>query len=57
MKEDRLDAVWLEPVLVPRWVRGDERADIVSPQPGGRLAMLAFGGSVATPDEGIEAKF
>ena len=56
MKEDRLDAVRLEPVLVPRWVRGDERADIVSPQPGGLLAMLAFGGSVATPDEGIEAE-
>lgn len=43
-----------EPVSVPVWVRGDERLDMISPaaQP---IVMLGLGGSVGTPDEGIQA--
>ncbi len=45
----------LEPVTVPRWVRGEERARLVShrDQP---VILTTLGGSVATPVEGIEAE-
>ncbi len=50
--------VRLEPVLVPHWERG-ARADLVVVEPaahaGERLAILALGGSDATPAAGIEA--
>ena len=54
MKRDGLDNVHTEKVMVPKWVRGHESAEIVglSRRP---LAMLGLGGSVATPPEGIEA--
>ena len=47
MRDDRLDAVGLEPVQVPHWVRGTERARVVRPvdRP---LALLGLGGSVGT---------
>ena len=44
-----------EPVTVPHWIRGDCDAELVSPWPQ-RLAAAALGGSVATPDTGIEAE-
>jgi len=44
-----------EPVKVPRWVRGEASAEIVAPWPQ-PLAVLALGGSVGTPDEGLEAE-
>ena len=40
-------------VLVPRWVRGTAEASIISPFPQ-PLVAAALGGSVGTPDEGIE---
>jgi carboxypeptidase Q len=43
-----------EPVWVPRWIRGEARAEIVSPWPQ-RLVAAALGGSVGTPPGGIEA--
>ncbi len=54
MKRDGLENVHAEKVMVPKWVRGSESADIVQPTrlP---LAMLGLGGSVATPHEGVEA--
>jgi carboxypeptidase Q len=48
-------SVHREPVMVPRWVRGEERLEIVSPGPRA-LPMLGLGGSVGTPDGGIEAE-
>ena len=44
-----------EPVTVPRWIRGEARAEIVAPWPQ-TLAVAALGGSVGTPDTGIEAE-
>jgi carboxypeptidase Q len=55
MKHDGLENVRAEPVTVPRWVRGRESAEIVSP-PRHAISMLGLGGSVATPPEGIEAE-
>ena len=54
MKKDGLDNVRTEKVMVPRWVRGSESAEIVSPSRH-PMAMLGLGGSVATPASGIEA--
>lgn len=50
-----LEHVRAEPVTVQAWVRGEERAAIVSPVQQ-RLVVTALGGSVATPDEGLEAE-
>jgi carboxypeptidase Q len=54
MKADGLENVRGEPVMVPRWVRGAESADLVKPR-AARLAMLGLGGSVGTPKGGITA--
>lgn len=54
MNEDGLENVRTESVLVPRWVRGHESAEIIDP-PHHPLTILGLGGSVATPPGGIEA--
>lgn len=54
MTKDGLENIRLEPVMVPRWVRGREGAEIVDP-PRHELAILGLGGSVATPPGGVEA--
>ena len=54
MKRDGLQNVRTEPVMVPKWVRGRESAEIVGPQMQ-PMAMLGLGGSVGTPANGIEA--
>jgi carboxypeptidase Q len=54
MRDDGLENVRAEPVKVPRWVRGRESLEIVSPYPG-ELVMLGLGNSVGTPAEGLEA--
>ena len=46
--------VHVETFDMPVWVRGEERAEIVSPFPQ-RLAVTALGNSGATPERGIEA--
>lgn len=43
-----------EPVTVPHWVRGEERATLVS-HLDQKIVVTALGGSVATPVEGITA--
>ncbi len=56
MKECGFDSVWLQPVMVPHWVRGNAaQASISSSKKykNEKLKILAFGGSVATPKKGI----
>ncbi|HEX8172534.1 MAG TPA: M20/M25/M40 family metallo-hydrolase [Thermoanaerobaculia bacterium] len=43
-----------EPVMVPHWVRGEERGTLVSHN-NQKLVLTALGGSVATPQSGITA--
>jgi Zn-dependent M28 family amino/carboxypeptidase len=54
LRELGFENVRAEPVTVPHWERGIERAEIVAPhaQP---LHVTALGGSVATPPEGLVA--
>ena len=54
MRNDGLENVRSEPVRVPRWVRGRESLEIVSPY-ANRLALLGLGDSVGTPADGLEA--
>jgi carboxypeptidase Q len=54
MKRDGLENVHTETAMVPNWVRGAERAEIVEPSRH-TLVMLGLGGSVATPPDGIQA--
>ena len=54
MKEDGLQNVRGEPVMVPHWVRGAESAQLVLPREQ-NLPMLGLGGSIATPPAGITA--
>jgi carboxypeptidase Q len=54
MQADGLENVRGEPVMVTRWVRGAESAELVQPR-AARLAMLGLGGSVGTPKNGITA--
>jgi carboxypeptidase Q len=54
MKRDGLENVHTERVMVPRWVRGAESAEIVEPTHH-PLVMLGLGDSVATPPDGIQA--
>jgi carboxypeptidase Q len=48
------DRVVAEDVSVPRWERGIAVAEILAPFPQ-TLATVALGGSIGTPDTGIEA--
>jgi hypothetical protein len=43
-----------ETIMVPHWVRGEERASLVSHN-GQKIVLTALGGSVATPQKGITA--
>jgi len=54
MTRDGLQNVRGEPVMVPRWVRGEESATMVRPRPM-KLHMLGLGGSIGTPEGGITA--
>jgi Iap family predicted aminopeptidase len=49
------DKVYKEPVRVRNWERGFADAKVVSPFPQ-ELIISALGGSIATPESGIEAK-
>ncbi|MEI2673933.1 MAG: M20/M25/M40 family metallo-hydrolase [Chitinophagaceae bacterium] len=51
MQSYDLDSVWLQEVMVPHWVRGaKEYGEVIN---FGQVNMLALGGSIATPKEGI----
>ncbi len=54
MKQDGLENVRADPVMVPHWARGEESAELVKPVRQA-LVMLGLGGSVGTPPPGVEA--
>jgi carboxypeptidase Q len=54
MKRDGLQNVRGEPVMVPRWVRGDESATLITPR-ATKLHMIGLGRSVGTRKAGITA--
>ncbi|WP_370391460.1 M20/M25/M40 family metallo-hydrolase [uncultured Winogradskyella sp.] len=52
-----LDKVWLQPVMVPKWVRGNkEMAYFTTKGQLKKVNICALGGSVATPNGGLKAK-
>ena len=52
-----LDSVWLESVMVPKWVRGTFEYANIESSPGNTINVniCALGGSIATPSIGIKA--
>jgi len=51
-----LDSVWLQPVMVPHWVRGEkETANYLIDGEKRKVPICALGFSVATPEEGVSA--
>ncbi len=53
-----LDRVWLQPVMVPKWVRGTPEFAYFETTPGvtTNVPITALGGSIATPQKGIKAQ-
>ncbi|MFD2530561.1 M20/M25/M40 family metallo-hydrolase [Polaribacter marinaquae] len=57
MKEVGLDSVWLQPVMVPHWIRGEkEIATYTTNGVQKNVAICALGFSVATPKTGVLAE-
>lgn len=57
MKKIGMDSVWLQPVMVPHWVRGAK--EVASYNFNGQkinVPVCALGGSIATPNNGITAE-
>ena len=52
-----LDRVWLQRVMVPKWVRGAPEFAYIEPSPGSssNVPICALGGSVETPLGGLKA--
>jgi len=52
-----LDRVYLQPVKVPKWVRGPKEFALIETAPGitFNVPITALGGSVATPSVGLKA--
>ena len=52
-----LDKVWLQPVMVPKWVRGVPEYAYIETTPGNTTTVniCALGGSMATPFGGLKA--
>ena len=53
-----LDKVWLQPVMVPKWVRGNFEYASIESSTGNSINVniCALGGSVATPNRGIRSE-
>ena len=52
-----LDKVWLQPVMVPKWVRGNKEYAFIESASGitTTVNICALGGSIATPIGGVKA--
>ena len=52
-----LDSVWLQPVMIPKWVRGAPEYAHIESSPGNTISVpiAALGGSISTPSIGISA--
>ncbi|MDA8596498.1 M20/M25/M40 family metallo-hydrolase [Flavobacteriaceae bacterium] len=56
MRSLEFDTVYLQPVMVPHWVRGkQESAHFISNKQITTMEICALGGSIATPDSGLQA--
>ena len=53
-----LDKVWLQPVMVPKWVRGVPEFAYIETNPGKtiKVNICALGGSISTPPTGLKSK-
>ena len=58
LEELGLDRVWLQSVMVPKWVRGAKEYAFIETAPGmtTTVPICALGGSVATPAGGLKAE-
>lgn len=56
LKALKPDTVWLQPVMVPHWVRGDKAICYDIKNKKEKYNIIALGGSVATPPDGITAE-
>ena len=54
LRQDGFDAVTRQSVMVPRWERGKESLELVTPRQT-PLAMLGLGGSIGTSNRGLIA--
>ena len=52
-----IDSVWLQPVMIPKWVRGAPEYAHIESSPGNTISVpiAALGGSISTPSIGISA--
>lgn len=56
LQQQSFDSVWLQPVLVPHWVRGEKEIGyFIDHDKKYNVPICALGGSVATPNKGIKA--
>ncbi len=57
MKQFGFDTVWLQPVLVPHWVRGEKEIGRIISKRAGTISVnvCALGGSIGTGSSGISA--
>ncbi|HSD62913.1 MAG TPA: hypothetical protein VLB50_03910, partial [Ignavibacteriaceae bacterium] len=57
MKESGFNNVWLQPVMVPHWVRGEVEEAVIENTiyEGRKINICALGGSIGTDDNGITA--
>lgn len=59
LKNFGIDKIWLQPVMVPHWERGNiQTAQIITDKSINvkSLNILALGGSISTPENGVTAK-
>ncbi len=58
MEELGIDKVWLQPVMVPKWIRGAKEYSYIETSPGvtSLADICALGGSVPTPYGGLKTE-